>query len=311
MAKFWIILIDVIKASYEYRPLWKELIMDVKFYSDVVVFSELCYSFLVKYEAENNLLFGILSTLKQNIHAYGSLEHPRLITVTKEGKIRLISIRTPPYNQLLSYTDDLEAISILVKELSTKEEKIPGVLGFKEGALKFAREWASEHKKSYILNMHERIYQLENINPQTLGENTFEVAKQSDAAVLVEWMKEFIIEALPHKSQEDIINSQKRMKEAITQGEVYILRVKDQIVSMAKKVGFTPTGRTINAVYTPPAFRRRGYATEVVAKLCQVILKEGKKYCFLFTNLANPTSNKIYMQIGFKPIIDVDEYHFQ
>ncbi|UCE14254.1 MAG: GNAT family N-acetyltransferase [Candidatus Heimdallarchaeota archaeon] len=285
--------------------------MDVKFYSDVVNFSELCYSFLAKHEAKNNLLFGILNTLKRNIHAYGSLERPRLITITKDEEIKLISIRTPPYNQLLSYTDDLESISVLVDTLSTKEENIPGVLGFKEGAWKFARAWASEHKKSVVLNMHERIYQLKSINPQTLGDNTFEEAKQSHTKVLIEWMKEFIIEAMPHKSQEDIINSQRRMKEAITRGEVFILRVNDQIVSMAKKAGSTPNGRTINAVYTPPSFRRRGYATEVVAKLCQNILDEGKKYCYLFTNLANPTSNSIYMQIGFKPVIDVDELLFQ
>ncbi|MFX0084189.1 MAG: GNAT family N-acetyltransferase [Candidatus Hodarchaeota archaeon] len=66
----------------------------------------------------------------------------------------------------------------------------------------------------------------------------------------------------------------------------------------------------MNYVYTPPNFRRKGYATELVAKLIQTILNEGNKYCFLFTDLENPTSNKIYQTIGYKPVIDIDVYKF-
>ncbi len=89
------------------------------------------------------------------------------------------------------------------------------------------------------------------------------------------------------------------------------MKINNRIVSIAKASRDTPNGKAINLVYTPPKFRCKGYATEVVAKLCQSILNEGKKYCFLFTDLANPTSNKIYMNIGFKPILDVDEYRFE
>jgi len=31
---------------------------------------------------------------------------------------------------------------------------------------------------------------------------------------------------------------------------------------------------------------------------------------FLFTDLANPTSNHIYQTIGYVPVVDVDQYHF-
>jgi uncharacterized protein len=40
----------------------------------------------------------------------------------------------------------------------------------------------------------------------------------------------------------------------------------------------------------------------------QAQLGAGRRFCFLFTDLANPTSNKIYQQIGYQPVTDVDQY---
>ena len=40
------------------------------------------------------------------------------------------------------------------------------------------------------------------------------------------------------------------------------------------------------------------------------MLDEGRRFCFLCTDLANPTSNHIYQAIGYRPVVDVDVYHF-
>ncbi|MBC8077176.1 MAG: GNAT family N-acetyltransferase, partial [Chloroflexales bacterium] len=36
----------------------------------------------------------------------------------------------------------------------------------------------------------------------------------------------------------------------------------------------------------------------------------GKRFCFLFTDLANPTSNHIYQAIGYAPVVDIAELRF-
>ena len=54
-------------------------------------------------------------------------------------------------------------------------------------------------------------------------------------------------------------------------------------------------------VYTPPAARRRGYASALVAEASQLQLDAGRRFRFLFTDLANPTSNHIYQTIGYEP----------
>jgi len=42
--------------------------------------------------------------------------------------------------------------------------------------------------------------------------------------------------------------------------------------------------------------------------LTEQLLAEGRRYCFLMTDLANPTSNAIYARIGYRPVCDTDLY---
>ncbi len=81
-------------------------------------------------------------------------------------------------------------------------------------------------------------------------------------------------------------------------------------VSMAFRARPTPHGYTVTGVYTPPELRGRGYASACVAALSQRLLESGKQFCNLFTDLANPVSNSIYMKIGYKPVCDFTEYCF-
>jgi ribosomal protein S18 acetylase RimI-like enzyme len=67
----------------------------------------------------------------------------------------------------------------------------------------------------------------------------------------------------------------------------------------------------IAPVWTPAAFRRRGYATALVAELARELLAKGKERVFLVTDLANPTSNAIYARIGFRPLHDTHRIDFQ
>ena len=44
--------------------------------------------------------------------------------------------------------------------------------------------------------------------------------------------------------------------------------------------------------------------------LSQLLLDQGRQFCFLYTDLSNPTSNKIYQAIGYRSVIDADLYRF-
>jgi predicted GNAT family acetyltransferase len=71
----------------------------------------------------------------------------------------------------------------------------------------------------------------------------------------------------------------------------------------------TPNGIRIGPVYTPPEHRRHGYASAVTAGLSSRLL-ESRRFCFLYTDLANPTSNKIYEQIGYRRVCEAASIAF-
>jgi uncharacterized protein len=91
---------------------------------------------------------------------------------------------------------------------------------------------------------------------------------------------------------------------------VQLHRLDNAPVSLAAGRQRSPTVGLIGSVYTPPAYRRKGYATACVAALSQKLLDEGCDRCFLLTDLANPTSNHIYREIGYIPVCDWHEYAF-
>lgn len=64
----------------------------------------------------------------------------------------------------------------------------------------------------------------------------------------------------------------------------------------------------VGPVYTPPAQRRRGYASSAVAEASRRALAAGARQCMLFTDLANPTSNKIYASVGYSRFGDWEEH---
>jgi predicted GNAT family acetyltransferase len=81
-------------------------------------------------------------------------------------------------------------------------------------------------------------------------------------------------------------------------------------VSFAAFGNPTPNGIRIGPVYTPPELRRRGYASALVAELSTRLLAD-RRFCFLYTDLANPTANKIYERIGYQRVCESAEIVFE
>lgn len=285
--------------------------MEARFYEEVDDFYDIAYPFLLEREAENNLLLSLLNSLKENIHHYGK-EMPLLFSLTDHDDVKLIALRTPPYDLIISYIDDLNFIEVLVEELLKRNEKFPGVLSFKEAADKFAELWCEKNSLKPNLFRKERIYKLEEVSEDTIGTNKFSVASKSHQTIVLKWAEEMMKEALADTTEDGIERTTNNLKNEFEENtsKIFLLFDNNEPVSMVRKAGKTPNGNFVNLVYTPPSLRRKGYATECVAKLSKQLLEEGNKYCFLFTDLSNPTSNNIYQKIGYRPIIDENHYKF-
>jgi predicted GNAT family acetyltransferase len=60
----------------------------------------------------------------------------------------------------------------------------------------------------------------------------------------------------------------------------------------------------VGPVYTPRKHRGRGIASRAVAEVSRLLRDSGERAC-LFTDQANPTSNRIYAALGFRPVVDM------
>nr|WP_264298278.1 GNAT family N-acetyltransferase [Bacillus sp. B1-b2] len=76
------------------------------------------------------------------------------------------------------------------------------------------------------------------------------------------------------------------------------------LVSIANATRPTKQNITINFVYTPNVFRKKGYASSCVSALTLNMLESGFGTTSLYTDITNPTSNKIYMEIGYEPLVN-------
>lgn len=276
---------------------------------DVQAFLAEAGPFLAKREAEHNLLFGICSLLVRDPQPFEG-GPPYLAISEDDGRIVGAALRTPPYNLILSETDDLAAIEPLVRDVRDAVDTLPGVLGPGEAASSFVRAWCEREGGSATLMMANRIYRASRATPSSGAEGAMRPYRDDDHDLAIRWFDAFLREALPEESESDPTEAQLRRRLDDPDGGLRIWEDNGFPVSLAGFGSRTPNGIRVGPVYTPPELRGKGYATALVGQMTAALLERGHRYCFLFTDRANPTSNGIYQRIGYEAVTDVDQYAF-
>ncbi|HEX7003362.1 MAG TPA: GNAT family N-acetyltransferase [Trueperaceae bacterium] len=269
-------------------------------FSDPAAFRARAWQLLLAREATHCLQLGILGGIET-----GEWPDPFLGVVSRHLAPALVAMRTPPHNLLLSKSDDLAALEPL---LSALDPGLGGVLGPREVADAFAHAWTRGTGARAELTFRQRIYRLERVEPVRGVEGRGRSAGEEDRPLLEEWMAAFLREALPAKRTDARTTLNRWLNRSGS--ELRIWEAGGQPVAMAGAGSRTPHGVRISAVYTPPSHRRNGYASALVAELSQRQLDSGRSFCFLFTDLANPTSNRIYQALGYRPDSVAHEYRF-
>jgi len=282
--------------------------MNLQFFSSAVEFLSKAGKPLARNEAKSGLILGLAKIVADDPHRYGSAD-PWFCAALDGNALRAAAVRTPPYKVLLAHVSgDAAAIAgELAEAISKKERIIPGVTGDKELAEKFAALWSEKQrvgiKADFTVN--QRIYKLTRVDDVPLSPGHLHRATEADLPLIKQWADGF------HKDTHGDERNSPENDAAfyLSKGWVY-LWIDEKPVSMAMKSRPTENGMAVGYVYTPADLRGRGYASSCVAGLCRDILKSGYKFCTLYTNLANPVSNAIYMKIGFKPVGDSIDFTF-
>lgn len=255
--------------------------------------------FLEAREAEHNLLLGVGGVLRDEPAVYDD-ESPLLASVADGEAIVAVALRTAPFNLILSEVDDLAAVDLLVDGLDGEE--LPGIVGPPAAVQRFAGRWAERTGGGWEVQLEERIFRLHRVVAPLPTPGAMRPATGTDRELVVDWIVAFGEEALPESDAARVAESVDDSLAGI--GRRIFLWEDGEPVSLAGAGGQTPNGIRIGPVYTPPQLRGRGYASSLTAAVSQAMLDEGRRFCFLYTDLANPTSNKIYVAIGYEPVTD-------
>jgi predicted GNAT family acetyltransferase len=262
---------------------------------DLAAFKARVEPLLVRHEAENNLILGLLGS--------PAAASALLLDVTDEaGAVVVAALQTPPHNLIVT-DGPPSAIAALVERLAEEGVSPPGVVGPAGPARQVAAACAA--RRSLGARMHHRMRVLEcgrlaPPRPPSDGGRA-RPAVVADLALLVAWS-----EAFARDTATSVPPGTAQIEERIRAGS-FLLWETDRPVAMAAISRRTPGGCAIAYVYTPDALRRRGYASAVTAALTAAELGAGHR-CFLFTDSANPTSNKIYEAMGYAWVCDVEEW---
>jgi predicted GNAT family acetyltransferase len=164
----------------------------------------------------------------------------------------------------------------------------------------FAAQWCRARGVFVKVRMAQRIYRLDQVADVPLASGRLRLAQPGDEELVAAWGRGYHEEIYGAAGAEEPATD---FRGKLRRQEVFVWEDPTP-VSMASKARPTPNGISLLGVYTPPARRRRGYATACVAALCGHLLQAGYRFCVLYTDLANPTSNSIYQRIGFRPACD-------
>ncbi len=211
-----------------------------------------------------------------------------------------LAIRTPPRSLLLTAMP-VPAAEAVCDLLIASEMVLPGVNGPTAASGAFARRWAGRSG----VTAH-RLFRLGEPTPPTGVRGGLRPGSTEDRDLLAAWTSAFSAEAIPDQPPPD---ARPMIDARLATGTVWTWVDDGRPVSMLWISPPVSGVVRVSAVYTPPDLRGRGYASACVAAVSGRVAVEGHT-CVLFTDLANPASNKIYQATGYRPVMDTENWAF-
>lgn len=275
-------------------------LMKLKQYDDGNAFSKKALPVIGDKDDVFSLFLGVLEAIKSGVY-----EHPFMATIEEEGEVIALFQMTPPHPVNIIFLDEsrLDAcIDLFIQKCITENIEFTSIISLKSWANRFAEKWRIKTDREEQLLMDQGLYRLDSVNDQLKGSTgTWRLAVEADCELISEWYQLFERDTDLPLTSVDIV--EKRVRQFVEAREVFLWENDGKIVSMMKKSRPTKRGITVSLVFTPKEERRKGYARTLVAACSKELLKE-YEFCMLYTDMMNPTSNKIYHEIGYRKIAD-------
>ncbi len=276
--------------------------MQVKRYHDPAEFSGRVMPFLLEDETVNNWAVGYLSDVVKGIRKpdLGKL----LMVAVEDESGRVAGTGVSTGEGLVISRMAADALSEMVIVLRGENIELPTVCGPRPMVCHFADEWGRLHGLATEARLKMKIMRTERVRAGQSVSGELRLVGVEGSHIVTPWVEQF-----GRELGMEIADVEDHVRQRIERKRLFVW-CDPEPVSMAALAGPTPNGIRVNLVYTPPEFRKRGYARACVAALSQKMLDEGKRFVFLFVDAENPTTMKLYCDIGYGEICDWEDWRF-
>lgn len=266
------------------------------------------------YLAADPVVTTVVATVSERLARGAGSEAPHLwwaLARDDAGHVVGAAMRTAPFapNPVYALPMPDEAAVALARLLHERDEKVGGVNGALPAARLIAEETARLTGGAVHVHEHTRLFELGQLAPPCAPPGRLRSATAADADLCLAWFRAFGVDAAeqagrsePHAMEEFSLEA---MLARIADGIVWLWE--DESGAVVHLTAANPPANGVarlGPVYTPKEHRGHGYASRAVAEVSQQFLERGARCC-LFTDQANPTSNKIYEAIGYRPVVDM------
>lgn len=269
--------------------------------ADIADFAGTVQALLSAQPERYTVLATVLDSLvRHGPAAYGD-EPPVLATWTTEpgGEVRAAALQTPPHPMQVTELPGDSAAGLAAILAPRHAAGLTSVNGGEEDAIGFAAAWSALTGLGSRIYMRHRLYRLgELAEPDPMPGGAARVATQADADTVSSWDEAFAVETGQHAGPN-------RTRDARLDTGRLVLWERDGVpVAMATCTDAILGVARINQVYTPAIYRNRGYGGAATAAATKLAIDRGASSVLLFTDLANPVSNSLYLKLGYRAIED-------
>ncbi len=235
-----------------------------------------------------------------------------LVVRDASGAVAGAGMRTAPFAPYPPFLLPMpgQAAVALAGALHERGEEVLAVNGALPAVQLCAAELARLCGGHVQVSQHTRLHELGELMLPAAVPGGLQAATEDDVDLVTEWFAAFAGDAdeqagRPRGSSAHEVPDRAELLRRLRAGRLWFWD--DQTGQRVHLTGVNPPSfgvARIGPVYTPPAERGRGWASNAVAEISRRIRAEGTRVC-LFTDQANPTSNKIYAALGYQPVVDM------
>ena len=234
------------------------------------------------------------------------------VVVDERGDVLGTAMRTALFGEHPAYLLPMpdEAVAALVDTLVERGEIVLGANGALPAVQVFCELMAKAVGKEARVGQHTRLFELGELSEPPTVAGRLRPAVVDEQDVVASWYDAFMLDAdeqagrppgaSPHESV-----APEELRRRIEGGRIFVWADEDDLPIHVTAATMPAYGVSrIGPVFTPKEHRGKGIASRAVYEVSRLLRESGEHPC-LFTDQANPTSNKIYEAIGYRRVVDM------